>query len=344
MKILFIEPKHYFERLIDVNALEHEFKVTYGIPCFVYSLVSFLKAYDFVITCIEHSTISRNVIEISKGLGIKTALFMDGTYEFTNATKNPYLKKIDFTLLNSRQFSIIFSPDIMMKKYIENLGAKYCFYLPKHAMFKSNKEKKELLSKKVLITTANSAYFNDEEFYGLVELIKTIVETLKEKDVEYEFRIFDEKLISKLNIPDSQNNIKNDISTCISLFTHIITTPSTIAYTSVQAEKPTALLMYRDSPITQPAGWLFFRGLNFENSMKSFLVEYSERIVFQDGFLSDNERLKSTLENLVVSDNPKYAIKRDFINFTLEYQIRDKMQFSLLKNTIRKIKNVIKNR
>lgn len=344
MKILFVEPKQYFDRLIDIDTLDKDYEVTFGLPSFLCSSVSFLKAYDVVITCIEHSTLSRNTINISKALGIKTVLFMDGTYEFTNATKNPYLKKIGFKLLNSSQFSLVFSPDILMKSYIENLGTRYCFYLPKHAMFKNHSGKKVFLMKKILITTANSAYFNVKELSGLVELIKLVMKTLNEQKIEYKFRIFDENLISKLEIPVSQNDIGDDISTCISKYSHVITTPSTIVYTAIQAEKPTAILLYRDSPITQPAGWVFYKGLDFDTTISDFILNFEERMEFQRRSLLLTANIKKDLadrgerrieEEIVI-------LNKDFMNISFEYGIRKLSYGKVFKNIIKTIKGLIK--
>ncbi|MEJ2912977.1 hypothetical protein [Pseudoalteromonas sp. C12FD-1] len=315
MKILFIEPRCYFERLIDIKVIEKNHEVTFGVPMFLVSLRGFLLRYDYIATCIEHSVLSRNIISNAVVLNIRTGLISDGTYEFTNATKNPYLKSIKYNLLENVSFSDIYSPDNMMKSYIRSFGTKFHYYLPLHAKYYNGEGMKEVIvTKRVLITTANSAYFNEEEFIALCSIIKSITQSLTNQNFEFRFRIFDKRLIKELKITPDINELDSDISSCISLFSHVITTPSTIVYTSIEAKKPTALLLYRDSPITQPAGWLIFNNVNLNKTLYNFIENGNERLAFQTRSIFSGEHSFEPQR----SEAKHISYKSDFLNFNFE--------------------------
>ncbi|CAH0527273.1 hypothetical protein [Vibrio hippocampi] len=341
MKILFIEPRFYFERLISIEDLiikGHE--VRFGVPVVITSLKSFCEQYDLVVTCIEHSAVSRRLISYCNYLGLNTVLIMDGTYEFSNSHSNPYLKKIKFKLLHSNKFTYVFSIDLMMKGYIESLGSKFVGYCPRHA--NPIKKMKNLTNDKILLTTANSAYFDEFEFCSLIRLLTKIIDYLEKSNIDYSFRIYDKRVINELNIEQNKNDINEGFQETLLKYSHVVSTPSTIINTAVEANIPTALLLYRDAPITQPAGWIISDGVELNRTFISFLSKSSDRMNFQKRFsLDSNIDACKTIDDLVCgNENESISehINKDYLNLSIEYKVRLLNTFNWFKSVISKVK------
>lgn len=342
MKVLFIEPKENFERLIDVSSFVSGGEYSFGVPFVVVDLVSYINEFDYVVTCIEHSCLSRNIIDVANELDLHTVLIMDGTFEYKNSIDNPYLKKVGFKLLKSNRFTFVFSPDILMKKYVESLESIFKEYMPKHAFYLREKNMEICEEKKVLLTTANQAYFNEEEFQRLVRLFNSIIKVLTESSICFSFRVFDERLIKELNIKPINNNLDCSFSDCLANHSHVITTPSTIVYTSILADRPTALALYRDVPITQPAGWLFYENKSLGNSVLNFLNSDLDRMNYQR---LNTSNVKSPNLDLVTVRNKekRLSLNNSFLVFNIEYTARCLFQRAIFSKLKKRLKNVFKS-
>lgn len=302
---------------------------------------AFCEKYDLVVTCVEHSILSRNIINCCNMLGIDTALIMDGTYEYENANNNPYLKKMNFKLLDNTKFNYIFSVDKMMERYINSLGAKFIHYFPKHARVDKNMEPPIL--KRLLLTTANSSYFNESEFDELVCLLKKIRLFLENSGIEFKFRVYDDKIIKELNINEDENDILLGFAETIKKYSHVISTPSTIINSSINANRPTAVLMYRDAPITQPAGWIISNSVSLDKTFSSFLKPCKNRMSFQQRFCGGEfQEFDEFLKDKLASKEKDKVVDEalcDFINLSIEYRVRCMKSNVIFKKIIAKVKS-----
>jgi hypothetical protein len=140
-----------------------------------------------------------------------------------------------------------------------------------------------------LITTANTAYFNDGEFERLVFLINEIVREVIDLGYSLKFRIFDKRLQESITDFDKyENNIIESIEEAISSSKSIITTPSSIAIESMYYTKATALLVYRDSPLFYQTGWSLSLSVNIKETLQLMISRDKNRMEYQLNYIENN--------------------------------------------------------
>jgi len=260
---------------------------------------SFLVTFSVFISIFY--TMPHNVLltQRFKKLGIKTILCSDGINDLANSFINPMHIKYGVELLhpilqdfflcvgkkermyfNQSAIAMDFMPDtIITKQYPSSLPEK----------------------RKILITTANTAYFNDDEFELLLKLIVGVSELLRDKGVDFSFRIFDNSLLSALQENYSGkiiNDIQNGFEDTLEHYTSVITTPSSVAVASMFHRRPTALLIYRDWPMFLQTGWSIPSVNVFKNNFDSFFDCDESRIAVQDRFFLNYSTTKSMTDRI----------------------------------------------
>lgn len=285
-KILFVEPYEYYERL----GLERKDCFYFGIPTFSLSLKRYLNQFDIVVTCIDHSRLSKFVVCLARSIGKKTILIMDGTYDFCNSVCHPYLKKVKRQILQYKIYDLILTPDYDFSNYLR-MSASLIKYIPKHMKVIGSSYEKKTESSSILITTANTAYFNNEEFCRLTSIIKKILKELYDINVIVKLRVFDNKLLSCLydDFPGIENLVNSDLSDVLNQIDGVISTPSSVVVSSVMANLPTCVLLYRDFPYEHPAGWVLHEGLDIKNTVRSMLSRDIHRMNYQSRMIGDQE-------------------------------------------------------
>ncbi|MEZ9145900.1 hypothetical protein AB4138_15970 [Vibrio sp. 10N.286.52.C3] len=224
-----------------------------------------------------------------KRLNKPTVMISDGIFDFSNATKNIMHSKYKCT-----QFHPIIQDHFICigereKKYFSSINSsKVVNYMPLRIINKSTPlvlpEKK-----RILVTTANTAYFNAFEFECLVSLIIDIVRVLKLKGVDFDFRIFDGELIDEINSKlefTVENITSGRFEDIISLYSSVITTPSSIVISSMFHQRSVGILGYRSEPQLLNSGWFFSNANIFEYDFDSFVNLDKKRMLFQKGLLS----------------------------------------------------------
>jgi hypothetical protein len=281
-KVLFLEPYSYFERLGVVPKNNYFF----GIPFFVADIENYICNFSLVITCIDHSDFSNNAIGLARRNGIKTVLLMDGVFEFSNSINNPYLKKINKKLLLNRMYDSIITPDKYTNEIFDNISKSY-YYMPKHSVVKESYRNPPKRSKKFLITTANTAYFDDSEFNILIRLLKEISRVLDNNKIEYSYRIFDEKILKQLSA-SVINDKESSFDETLQNYHALISTPSTVVCGAILMGMPVCVLSYRDVPLRTASGWVYHEGLNFDKILQSMLDSDKDRMRWQSLLLPNN--------------------------------------------------------
>lgn len=297
MKFLFLEKEKFVRRLIGerLDSEEHHLVFNGESKC----LFSYkeLGKYDFVIGYNFYNPYHNEIIKKAKEKGVITVLLQDGIYEWYNSFhrgKNP-------SLYFPIQHDVFLCCGVMQQtSFIKNCNsAVVAKYIPEYLMTKNETIGKGQLNRKFdfVITTANSAYFNDEEFYLLVETINDIVKYLLDSKLKFCFRIFDSKLMGAIkNFNNFDNIIEVPISNVFENVRAVITTRSSLIIEAINLDLPVCEIIYRSSPEQGLAGWKVFKGLNYKPVFESMLSRQQERMNFQYSVIDEFTSIEGSLE------------------------------------------------
>lgn len=311
----------------------------------------FFKAYDIVISTIYLSSLSNYLICKIKQSGVCTVFLSDGIYDLANSCRNPRHLRLKRKLYEYLPHDYFFSVGLSPIYYgTSNLKS----YLPAR-IISMNKKIPIPNSKQILITTANTAYFNVEERDRLLNLMLGVMAVLRDRDIQFSVRIFDDFLLNKLN--DNYrivNDIDRDFEECLKDYSHVITTPSSISVTAMYHQRPTAQFIYRYESPSVSSAWNIPSEVVFEEMLSSFINNDKIMMRFQEKSVSEYSDV-NTLDDLLLgidlNANEKYEyvfknleierILNSPLNFNFEYFLR-KVYEKIKKSTyIKKIKNIL---
>ncbi len=225
-----------------------------------------LDEIDFVFSFYYHRKLSRRCLWRAKELGISTFLIQDGMYDVANNQLNPFVKKNKIILY-----------DFPIADYLiavgRNISSLYKFeyrktfnYLPLHMSGVGNIKCEGGVKKKVLITTANSPYFNESEFERLKMLIIQAIDACRSLGVSFGVRIFDERLVSAL---PQEIELDNDgtFEECILNYGVLFTTPSSISVQAANVQVAIITFQYRNLPFESITTWVAYDLDSVESSL-----------------------------------------------------------------------------
>ncbi|CAH7395929.1 conserved hypothetical protein [Vibrio chagasii] len=283
--ILFSESEGFYRKLglADCNKCIYEFD---GMRKYKHEAIEF-ESYDLFVCAFY--TMPHNSIITHKfhNLGKKTALCADGVFDFSNSFNNVMLKKYDMSLFHPIMQMYFLCVGDYEYKYFSHL-CNVIKYRPKR-MFSSELIALKSADTKVLVTTANTAYFDDLDFERLVNLLVGVCQLLVEKNVDFSFRIFDEKLLNSMKDflgEHVENDTAGSFEECLASYSHVISTPSSIVLTSMYHQRPVVTLCYRDFPFSVQSGWMISSSQMFVDSFDSFISSDHERIDIQEKLIS----------------------------------------------------------
>lgn len=329
-KVLFLENKNYLNELgIFKDVLYFDGIKDYSISD------NKIKKYDLLISQLYTNPVSNFLILKAKKNNIKTILVADGITDWANSFSNPMNNKYKLNQFHPILHDIFLCVGKDESEYFNFLGYKTMQYLPDR-MAPTIPRLGRGNNQTFLITTANTAYYNEDEKRFLVDLLKQIINQLKKLNIKYVFRIFDSKLIEELNIEASSNKKDGSYEECLSNVDYVITTPSSISFTTMYHGKPLAHLIYRDSPIFIQSGWNLSGSINIEESLKKMMTYDVDRMNFQEfqvsKYIIENEKIeKEVLEKLknLKDENIEKFINQNLynmlnssFNFNIEYFVR----------------------
>lgn len=244
MKILFLQSAEYFEDLgvhLDVRNMDF---------CLVFSfnIRKRLREYDLIVSCIEHDLSARKVIDYSNSLGIPTAFIMDGVFDFTNSTNNSMLKKLKVTQFSPFIYGNIFLLGDKFANYIKNSadGVQTYNFLPKRAGLEIYNKRKVA---NILLTTANTPYFNDQEKVRLKGWLLKTIQLLEEQNISIKLRLFDVSLLDCNSLARFNNDTSETLSSAVSSVDCVICTPSTVIHSLTLYKIPNVTLNYRNDEL-----------------------------------------------------------------------------------------------
>ncbi len=289
MRILFSEEEKYYRNLglVDIDNISFTFD---GMKLYKKKESWLNERFDMFV-CFMYTLPHNSLLtEKFKRNNCPTVLVIDGIYDYANSNSNPMVRKYNLELYQFIQQDFILSVDHRLSDFFHS-SKKHISYRPKHIL--GYKEFKEFsgVEKKVLITTANSAYFNDVEYQNLIDIIKETVAIFDSENVKYDFRIFDENIINDIPIKDGcKNVIDSNFEVILGKYDHFVTTPSSIAISAINNKKAVALLLYRDEPTFISSGWSFTSKRTISASLTSFLNMDEPRMRYQERFAKNFEQ------------------------------------------------------
>jgi hypothetical protein len=249
---------------------------------------------------ISHSYISPRVnyfIIKAKQLGITTLYLVDGPLEWSNSYLNARLfarnRFFDGALMEPLLHDIVLAVSPAQAAYLQyrNAGREIRFFAYNNKRItdmslSSNNDKTEARWQ-FLITTAKYPYFNQVESHNLVQMLRRLVESLQRCGYSYVFRLYDPLLQDALSVKDN-NLTQGSFSDALAQVSCVIGTSSSVLLQSMAHNKPTATMIYRDSPLFYQTGWLLGNLESYDDTLQSMLSLDSTRMEFQRYSLKQN--------------------------------------------------------
>ena len=245
------------------------------------SLPRRLRGIGAVVNCIDTSATARWVLELAAQEGVPRVYLFDGIYDVANAYRNPAHRRRRMAQMDPLLYTHVACVDRWTHKAFAALGARTHAWLPSNAAPQENGGPAAVPAATFLVATARKAAFDAGERSRLEELLALTVAALDRLGVTYRFRTRDAGLLATLGISADRNDVRDSFAECIRRYDCLITTPSTIATTAMMEEKPTAILDYRASPLTQQAGWRIHRSTDIAETLTSMLEPAPGRMAFQ---------------------------------------------------------------
>lgn len=200
----------------------------------------------------------------------------DGIYDFANSYLNRRSKRgTSFPLLEASLYTTVAVVSARDASIIASAMPYRCKRLlyPERMGMNNNMP----VTPVVLITTGNTPTFSDAERSLLIPMLRAIAEDLRNRpNVSVRFRIFDRDLVKALNAMranDTTSSMEEALREC----THIVSTPSSVLVSAMQAGINSMQLLYRTTPHTLQASWNLFPGAAIHEELDSFLRGCPER-------------------------------------------------------------------
>jgi hypothetical protein len=348
-KILLIEDKEYYERLgvlKNLNTQKYEIEFN-GLKRYKMTDDE-IATYYAIISILYTNPISNLLILKAKKNGVRTILLCDGVIDWANLFKNPMQLKYNLKLYHPIIHDLFVCVGEDEKEYFESLGNEVVKFMPKRII--NNFKKIPLPHKnKFLITTANTAYFDDIEKEFLLDLIQETIKELNKLNIDFIYRIYDKYLIERLDINESDNYVGGSFDEVLELSSAVITTPSSISINAMYHERPVGHFLYRDTPMFIQSGWLVSKSFPISDTLISINMKSSERMDFQNyqikKYLKENdesnileevlERETSNKDDAIINyiNSNLYNIVNSKFNINFEYLFR-KHYLKLKKNKV----------
>lgn len=331
MKILFSEEEWYYRDLglDNIEGVQYDFN---GMKFYQASL-SQLDQYDAFICA--YYTMPHNAILTKKfkAIDVHTILCSDGIFDFSNARLNVMHSKYGMVQFNPIIQDYFICVGKKEAKYFSK-GVNAMEYMPKR-MISSERPCSFPEEERVLVTTANTAYFNEEEYKRLLLLMANVIELLVARGIGFSVRLYDNRLLQDLNKLFSShlfNDVDEGFEETLIRYSSVITTPSSIAVVSMFHKRPTALLVYRDLPMFLQTGWLIPSVEVFSDLLSDFLLADQDRMDIQNqlynNYATDKGLTDRILEVLDHDDIHSSEYSR-FINKAYENMLASKFNFNI---------------
>ncbi|WP_394866659.1 hypothetical protein [Paraclostridium bifermentans] len=339
-KILFLENEKYYKDLGVLRELNKKYCLEFN-GMKKYKIESEeIKSYDCIISTLYTNPICNYIILKAKENRVKTILISDGIIEWANLFINPMQKKYNLKLYHPILHDIFLCLGDDECEYFNKYNKKVIKFMPSRIINNLKKIETPNLTR-VLITTSNTAYFSELERDILVDILKKVVNSLEELNVDYIFRIYDEYLINSLNINEYKNKIEPSFEEVLKDVGVVITTPSSISLNAMYHDRAVAHILYRDTPMFLQSGWVISNSYPVKDTIKSLISKDEHRMNFQkyqvEKYLNENlekNKLEQAIECDYELDMSESYIK--FINQNLYNTVNSRFNINI-EFTVRQV-------
>lgn len=285
-----------------------------------------LSECSVIVYTLEHSFLNFVIVSRARQLGIKVVLVVDGVFEWFNSYKNRKLK--GKPLFHPRLYDAVYiCCNELTRQYILLGGGEVKkFYNPRvfgkirEACMRDNPVEFDFV-----VTTAKTAYFDEQEKKRLITLMNHIKVCLDSGGYSYVTRIFDEDLLAKSGFDKEKNKIDGTYCAVASRSRCVLTTPSSISIESMVMGLRVGHILVRDAPVTVPAAWNFHGSIDIaETLIDMSTTEHNYRDDFQLSIL------KNFSEDVIDPSKLMEELKKvenDRMKFQKSYSLLERMDF-----------------
>ncbi|WP_164671263.1 hypothetical protein [Pectobacterium brasiliense] len=298
-----MEKKDRIQRLVSYNLNEIHEDINIFFDGEKELLFNNIKKYDVIVNFNYSNAFHSLLIRKAKENNILSILLQDGIFEWNNT----FVKNKKMPLYHPITHDVFFSFGGDQEfKYLQQvntlLPVKFFKYIPDFLNKKSIAYDKDKFD--FLITTANSAYFNNSELVRLCNLINETIDNLVNLNLSFKLRIFDKRILSNINAAGySINDLCPNISECLLDVRCVLTTRSTLIFEAIGASKPVGEFLYRDVPQFSNPAWLVHSNIDFPETLNSMIFMDENRMAMQVAMYN------SHMTTSTVNDLHEYVIK-----------------------------------
>lgn len=234
----------------------------------------------------------------ARRLGIPTLLLIDGPLEWANLYSNPSL-----AALGNGGATGLFEPIIHdavatigngQLRWIGSRnharGIELLSYANQRIQTKMNVRSANVEPEfDFLLTTARTAYVSDREKADLLVALRSCGAALERAGHRTLVRVFDDELRTTIQsiAPSCTFDAQDSFTEALGRTRCVIGTPSSVLLESMKHDKPTGLLMFRDSPLFYQSGWLLGCNEDWKSSFTSMLTRDPARMALQRQHLQE---------------------------------------------------------
>lgn len=284
MKYLFLEEAKYYKGILGADWLDKNKELIEFSGARHYKKnICFFKKYTAVISIQYLWPLCNLVIFKANSAGVKTILFTDGIIEWENCHKNPYVLKSGLSLYSPVIHQVFACPGKFESSFFHKNSI--AFTPQKITPKKVHHRMSGNDIKTILLTTANTPYFSEEERCRLKTIIREITIKCPHKLV---LRVFDSTLIDFEEAKLLRNETSIPFEDVLNEVDAVISTPSSVILTSMLSGKPTGQIIYRDAPIFLQSGWMIHQSCDITQTLNSMASAEKERMSYQEKIISYN--------------------------------------------------------
>lgn len=246
LKVLALQDESYYSELgVDFSG----FSVVFGFPISL-SARKALRKFDLVVSCLDHDAQAYRVICLANDLEIPTVYISDGIYDVENSKENPMMKKAGRQQLFPAVYGTVFCVGDEFSSWYRGFfpSVNVYSYLPRRASLDVSRVVGGI-SGTVLITTALTPYFNEEDLNSVVASLVKLIDLFDEGGVDYSFRVFDENIIRRIPVISSKNDKDGSLTDAMKGKCCVVSTTSTVLFTCFAYGIPSLLLNHRNSEV-----------------------------------------------------------------------------------------------
>lgn len=222
--------------------------------------------------------------------GGKVIAVLDGVFDFSNAFEHPFYTS-SYKLFYPALCNVIIAGSVEHANLIRGLNPNLKVTSYQFPSLRNDLDCRNISDMKefdFLITTANSAYFNDMEREQLIRFIVEAIEYLDQNGFSYCLRLFDKSLLSTLGEAAIGKNLCEDtFSNVAKRCRNILTTPSTVVVEAIAMDIPVGVFLYRNFPLTIQGGWVVRSVDSIQEVIEDMVVAPPERMDIQRALLAN---------------------------------------------------------